>query len=209
VSHLLDEQRRYYAARAPEYEDWWYRRGRFELDADAKAAWDADVAEVERALAEVARGNVLELAAGTGTWTRQLVRHADRVVAVDANPEPLALNTPEAEHVVADIFKWEPAERFDFCFFGFWISHVPDDRLDEFWALVRRALVPGGRVFLIDNGAGDPAHTTLSDSGVETRRLADGREFRIVKRYRTSADFPWLDLRETANGHFLYGGGVA
>jgi demethylmenaquinone methyltransferase/2-methoxy-6-polyprenyl-1,4-benzoquinol methylase len=130
------------------------------------------------------------------------------VVALDANPEPLALNTPEAEHVIADIFQWEPAERFDFCFFAFCLSHVPDERLDEFWALVRRALVPGGRVFLIDNGAGDPAHATLSDTGVETRRLADGREFRIVKRYRTPDDFPWLDLRETANGHFLYGGGI-
>ena len=62
---------------------------------------------------------------------------------------------------------------------------------------------------LHQNGAGDPVHAKLSDTGVETRRLADGREFKIVKRYRTPDDFPWLDLRETANGHFLYGGGVA
>jgi SAM-dependent methyltransferase len=208
VSDLLGEQRRYYAARAGEYDDWWYRRGRYALSPELQASWDADVAEVERALAEVAHGNVLELAAGTGIWTRHLVRLADRVVAVDANPEPLSLNTPDAEHVVADIFEWEPAEQFDFCFFGFWISHVPDERLGEFWSLVRKALGPGGRVFLVDSGAGDPAHTSLSDKGVETRRLADGREYRIVKRYRAPEDFAGLDVRNTANGHFIYGGGI-
>jgi demethylmenaquinone methyltransferase/2-methoxy-6-polyprenyl-1,4-benzoquinol methylase len=208
VSELLEEMREYYAARAPEYEDWWYRRGPFQLDPERKARWDADIHEVERALDDVLGGTVVELAAGTGTWTRKLVAGADRVVAVDASPETLALNTPQAEHVVADLFDWRPAERFDLCFFGFWLSHVPDERLDEFWALVRAALKPGGRVFLIDSGAGDPVHATLSHSGVETRRLQDGREFRIVKRYRTPADFPELDLRVTANGHFLYGGGV-
>jgi SAM-dependent methyltransferase len=209
VSELLDEQRRYYAARAPEYDDWWYRRGRYALDPDAKARWDADVAEVEQALARVVGGSVLELAAGTGIWTRHLVRGADRVVAVDANAETLALNTAAAEHVVADVFEWEPAEQFDLCFFGFWLSHVPDELLDDFWALVRRALRPGGRVFLVDSGAAaDPVHTIPSHSGVEIRRVAEGREFQIVKRYRTPDELPGLDVRLTANGCFLYGGGV-
>ena len=31
MSDVLREQKRYYAARAPEYDDWWYRRGRYEL----------------------------------------------------------------------------------------------------------------------------------------------------------------------------------
>jgi demethylmenaquinone methyltransferase/2-methoxy-6-polyprenyl-1,4-benzoquinol methylase len=211
MSDVLAEQRRYYAARAPEYDDWWFRRGRYALEADAQAQWDADVAEVEQALAPLVHGSVLELAAGTGIWTRHLARGADRVVAVDANPETLALNSAPAEHVVADIFDWRPTERFDLCFFGFWLSHVPDERFDEFWALVRSALRPGGRVFLVDSGAGDPAHTDPSGTGMETRRLADGREFRIVKRYWSPAKLaervPGLDVRVTANGAFLYGGG--
>jgi SAM-dependent methyltransferase len=210
VSELLAEQRRYYAARAPEYDDWWFRRGRYALPPEDEARWWEDVAEVDRALTEVVHGAVLELAAGTGIWTRKLVELADGVVAVDANAETLALNTPLAEHVLADIFEWEPVGRFDLCFFGFWISHVPDDRLDDFWALVRSTLKPGGRVFLVDNNAaGDPAHTSRrSRSGVEHRRLADGREFRIVKHYRAPADFPELELHATSNGNFLYGGGL-
>jgi SAM-dependent methyltransferase len=209
---LLAEQRRYYAARAPEYEDWWWRRGRYALDAEAEERWFADVAEVERALRALAPlGDALELAAGTGIWTRQLVPLADRVVAVDASAETLALNDADAEHVVADLFAWEPGERFDLCFFSFWHSHVPAERIDEFWSLVRRALRPGGRVFLVDNGAGDRSR----DGEEERRSLADGREFRIVKRWWRPDELAArvrplgfeLDLRESAHGSFLYGSG--
>jgi SAM-dependent methyltransferase len=218
VSDVVKEQKRYYAERAPEYDDWWYRRGRYELEPDALARWQADAAAAAAALAGFAPGgSILELAAGTGIWTRKLVELADRVVAVDANAETLALNTSAAELVRADVFEWKPAERFDLVFFSFWLSHVPEERFVEFWSLVRDALVPGGRVFLVDSGAGDTAHTgTHQADGEETRSLADGRTFRIVKRRWRPDELAErirplgfeLELRDSANGHFLYGGGV-
>jgi SAM-dependent methyltransferase len=217
VRDLVAEQKRYYAERAPEYDDWWYRRGRYELEPDALPRWRADVAEAEAALEAFApRGAVLELAAGTGIWTRKLVRHAERVVAVDANAETLALNTADAELVRGDVFEWRPAERFELVFFSFWLSHVPEERFEEFWSLVRAALVPGGRVFVVDSGAGDTAHTgTDQADGEETRSLSDGRTFRIVKRRRRPGELAArvrplgfeLELHDSANGHFLYGGG--
>lgn len=220
---LREEQRRYYAARAPEYDDWWFRRGRYALEPDALARWEADVAEAEAALAEFrADGDVLELAAGTGLWTRRLVETAARLVAVDASAETLALNRArvegEVEYVVADVFEWQPGEQFDVCFFSFWLSHVPEERFEQFWRLVRNALRPDGRVFLVDSGAGDRAHTGIPGGGErELRRLADGREFAIVKRRwgplelaRAAAPLGFrLDLRVTANGHFLVGAGSA
>jgi SAM-dependent methyltransferase len=217
VSDLLNEQKRYYAARAPEYDDWWYRRGRYELEPDALARWRADIVEANAALEAFApRGSVLELAAGTGIWTRKLFRFADRVVAVDANRETLALNTHGAELVVADVFDWEPPDQFDVVFFSFWLSHVPDGRFDEFWALVRSALKPDGRVFLVDNAAGgESTHGRRSGDETETRTLADGREFEIVKLRRTRDELRArvatlgfaLDLHVTADGNFLYGFG--
>lgn len=217
MSDPVFEQKRYYAERAPEYDDWWYRRGRYELEPEGLARWEADVAEAEAALEGlVSDGNVLELAAGTGIWTRKLVRLAERVVAVDANAETLALNTSAAELVRGDVFEWEPTERFDLVFFSFWLSHVPEERFDEFWALVRAALMPGGKVFLVDSGAGDTAHTGSDQAdGEETRSLSDGREFRIVKRRWSPSELAdrvrplgfALDLRDSTNRHFLYGGG--
>jgi SAM-dependent methyltransferase len=218
VSDLLREQKRYYAERAPEYDDWWHRRGRFELEPAALARWQADAGEAEAALEALAPlGRVLELAAGTGIWTRKLVELAERVVAVDANAETLALNTSAAELVRADVFEWQPAERFDLVFFSFWLSHVPEERFDEFWALVRGALMPSGRVFLVDSSAEDTAHRgTDQDGWEESRSLADGRTFRIVKRRWQPDELAArvrplgleLELRDTANGHFVYGSGV-
>jgi demethylmenaquinone methyltransferase/2-methoxy-6-polyprenyl-1,4-benzoquinol methylase len=217
MSDLLDEQKRYYAERAPEYDDWWFRRGRYELEPEALARWQEDIAEVETALDAFApRGSVLELAAGTGIWTRKLVGLADRIVAVDANAETLALNTSDAELVQADVFEWEPEEPVDVVFFSFWLSHVPEARFDEFWALVRSAVRPDGRVFLIDSGAGDSAHSGTDRAGEEeTRSLSDGRSFRIVKRRWPPLELAErvrllgfdLQLRDSGNGHFVYGGG--
>lgn len=218
---VLAEQRRYYAARAPEYDDWWRRRGRYDLGEEGNARWAADVAEVERALDGLRPfGDVLELAAGTGTWTPRLAAGARRVVAVDASEETLALNRrrspPSVEYVVADLFAWEPAERFDLCCFGFWLSHVPEERFDAFWAVVRRALRPGGRVFLVDSAEGDASRAWAGEREVELRRLADGRAFRIVKRRwspeglaRRVDALGWeLELARTSAGHFVYGAGT-
>ncbi len=219
VDAVLAEQRRYYAERAPEYDDWWFRRGSYACDADVLADWNAGIDEVEAAVARFGMaGDVLELAAGTGLWTRHLARTAERLVAVDASREVLEVNrarVPEpVEYVVADVFEWDPAARFDVRFFSFWLSHVPEERFDAFWSSVRRHVAPGGRVFLVDS-ARDPAQLEREASPIERRRLADGREFDIVKRYWDPQELEslvaplgfTLDLRVTANGQFLYGGG--
>jgi len=221
LDELLSEQRRYYRARAPEYDDWWFRRRRYALDAEAEESWFADVAALEAALGRFdPAGDVLELAAGTGIWTSRLVTYADRLTAVDASPEVLSRNRQRSgsgvEHVVADIFTWEPLRRFDACFFAFWLSHVPRERVGEFWELVARALRPDGRVFLIDNArAGDPRHTVGTTAEVARRSLADGREFDIVKRFWSPAELERelaalgfaVAAAETPNRHFLYASG--
>ena len=181
-------------------------------------------------------GDVLELACGTGIWTTRLVPHASSVTAVDAAPEVLAINrervagvagvagaAPAAvTYVEADLFAWEPpAGAFDVVFFGFWLSHVPPERFDAFWAMVRRALRPGGRFFLIDSRreltstAIDHRLPEVREATTLTRRLNDGREFEIVKVfYEPSAlaarlaALGWAaDVRETPT-YFLYASGT-
>ena len=219
---LLAEQRRYYRERAPEYDDWWFRRGDYAMDAETAALWFADVGELEVALeAFEPRGDVLELAAGTGIWTGHLLRYADRVTAVDAVPEVLELNRARtggaADYVLADVFEWEPPQEFDVCFFAFWHSHVPSGHFEAFWRFVGRALKPDGRVFVIDNARlGDPRHLVSSTGETARRRLSDGREFDIVKRWwepeeleREVAAVGWrLTVRTTTNGYFISASGT-
>jgi len=37
---LLAEQRDFYRARAPEYDEWWQRRGRYDRGVELGAEWD-------------------------------------------------------------------------------------------------------------------------------------------------------------------------
>ncbi len=191
---LLEEQRSFYRARAPEYDEWWQRRGRYDRGEDQASEWHRQVAEVDVALdAFTAAGKVLELAGGTGWWTQRLARTADHLTVVDGSPEALALNrervgSPDATYVVADLFEWEPDSVYDVVFFSFWLSHVPRSRFGAFWSLVRSCLTPSGRVFLIDN-RNDPAPDSIAKdpyvveyaTDLHLRRLNDGSQFRVVK----------------------------
>src|SRR5687768_234929 len=99
--------------------------------------------------------HALELACGTGIWTRLLVNVAQHVTAVDAAPEMLALNAAKVAHtrvryLRADLFTWEPTEQYDLVFFAFWLSHVPPSRLDTWLATVLRAVRPGGSLVVVD-----------------------------------------------------------
>ena len=63
-------------------------------------------------------GDVLELACGTGIFTRELVRHARTLTAVDGSPRMLEINRQRVgdrsvTYVLADLFSWEPDRTYD------------------------------------------------------------------------------------------------
>ena len=85
----------------------------------------------------------------------------------------------------------EPDRAVDAVFAGFWLSHVPRARLDDFLGVVRRWLRPGGTFAFIDS-LPDPQssaadHPAPADDA-SVRRLDDGREFTIVKVYYEPAE---------------------
>lgn len=192
TSDLLHQQVEYYRARAGEYDEWFYRRGRYDRGDDDNWQWFYEAGLVREALRAVGPvESVLELACGTGIWTRELVRLGRRVTAVDASREVLEINRAKLQsdrvaYVQADLFAWQPEREYDLVYFSFWLSHVPPELLDSFLAKVARATRRGGRVFLIDSRP-DRTSTAVDhtppDRGDTTsvRKLNDGRVFTIVK----------------------------
>jgi ubiquinone/menaquinone biosynthesis C-methylase UbiE len=225
IEPLLAEQSLYYRERAGEYDDWWLRRGRYDHGPETNARWFSDAAQVQTVLDGFKpTGEVLELACGTGLWTDRLVSHADQVTVVDGSPEMLELcrarvGDERVEYVQADLFEWEPDRAYDLCFFGFWLSHVPEELFEAFWAKVERALRPDGRVFFVDSSRHDLASAVdhkLSEPEDPTmlRRLADGREYRIVKHFYDPAslqarlaELGWSIEVDTTSEFFIYGRG--
>ena len=190
---LIAEQRSYYRARAPEYDAWWQRRGRYDRGQEELREWRRQVAVVDDALTSFgAKGSVLELAGGTGWWTERLARTAERLTVVDSSPEALALNQErvgrsDVNYVVEDLFDWHADSKYDAVFFSFWLSHVPRARFGEFWSLVHSCLTPSGRAFFVDNRNDPLAGTTVKDpfviqydTDLHLRRLSDGSRYRVV-----------------------------
>lgn len=189
---LLDEQIEYYRARADEYDEWFFRRGRWDRGEEFLRAWSSEIEALEDALRALRPyGDVLELACGTGLWTRRLAEACTSVTAVDASAEVLEINrrrvaSKAVEYVQADLFHWRPGRRYDLVFFGFWLTHVPPAHFEAFWSMVGSCLKPGGRVFFVDNkrnatSFANQQRVPEAEDYVVERQLNDARRFRIVK----------------------------
>ena len=216
----------YYEARAPEYDDWYLRRGRYERGAIHDAAWNAELDAAGRWLDALPwRGEIVELAAGTGWWSTLLASRGElslydtSAAALERARERLLAHNLRAHLHVRDAWA-EPDRKVDGLFLGFWLSHVPRERLREFLALAHRWLKPGGRLAFIDSladaSSGAADHPAPADDR-SIRRLGDGREFTIVKVYYEparlssalkSAAFDDVDVSTTGR-FFLLGSGTA
>lgn len=226
LDSALAEQIYYYRARAAEYDQWFLRKGRYDRGDEHTTQWFQEVEEVVNELETFAPyGDVLELAGGTGLWTVRLAPVADSITVVDASPEMIEINrnrlgiTP-ATYIEHDIFTFKTDRKFDFVFFGFWISHVPSERFEEFWNLVRGWLKPGGSFFFLDGVKNDQStavdHVLPDEDDCETlvRKLNDGREFRIFKIFYRPDELQsrlesmgWHAKVQQTSHCFLYGSG--
>jgi ubiquinone/menaquinone biosynthesis C-methylase UbiE len=219
---VLDEQIAYYRARAAEYDEWHMRRGRYDRGEKHRRQWFSELATVKSALKTAEPfGECLELACGTGLWTPFLASGATTLKAIDVVPETIEINrskvaSPHVEYEVADLFHWFPADAYDFVFFGFWLSHIPVERFNHFWQMVRAALKPGGRAFFVDSLKTQEStardHATIADTGVVERKLNDGRTFNIVKVFhdpdrlkKELQDLGWDGSIQTTGDFFYYG----
>lgn len=173
---VLHEQVAFYRARAPEY--------------DQSVATQDQLEPVKRTLREMGPvDHIVELACGTGLWTKELAKIGQSVTAIDASPEMIEINRrrvadPRVVYEQADLFAWRPAAEYDLLVAGFWLSHVPPDLLEGFLQRIRPAVRPGGRLFLVDQCNDIPDDAQGDREGIfQRRRLSDGRTFTIVKVY--------------------------
>ena len=207
LGRLLDEQVTYYRSLAADY-----------LNQGLDLPGGDELTEALEAFQPA--GSVLELACGPGVWTPRLLRHATDVTAVDASPEMLAIaaarvGDDRVRFIQADLFTWVPDRRYDVVFIGFWLSHVPLERFESFWALVADCLTEDGRVFFADDAYRTPEELVEGpSSSTIRRRLDDGTPYRIVKVHHRPPDLEqrlrrlgW-DITVTAtSGPFYWGAG--
>ena len=180
--------RDYYAARAPEYDEFYtaapppLEQAVFEADLDAATLW-LDGLPIH--------GEIVELAAGTGWWSPLLAQKGE-LSLYDVSDEVLvrARDRLIAHGLRAHIHirdAWaEPDRQVDAVFCGAWLSHIRRARLPDFLAIVHGWLKPGGIFAFIDEAA-QPEFAAVVDER-QPRQLNDGRRFEIVKVFYSLAE---------------------
>jgi demethylmenaquinone methyltransferase/2-methoxy-6-polyprenyl-1,4-benzoquinol methylase len=188
----------YYAARAPEYDRVYEKPER-----------QADIRRVQEWLpAAFAGADVIDVACGTGYWTRFIAPAARRTVCVDASIETLAIagrrlpsHTPL---LVGDAYRLpiRPG-RFGAAFAGFWLSHVPSARRREFLLELHRVLAPGATVVLLDNLYIEGSNHAIAERDAQgntyqRRRLEGGSTHLVLKNFPGEAELE--DLAASVGG---------
>lgn len=223
LESALQDQIAYYDARAAEDDDWYARRGIWDHGPNANAAWFRGIGVVKNALAEVCpQREVVDLACGSGVWTKELAQLAAHVVAVDASPRMIAEATvrlteqPNVRFILADVLSWTPDRAFDLVFMGFWLSHVPDALLQRFLESLHNWTTPHGGVFLVDHESDErPSEankqSSLGTHGLEHRDYGT-RTFNVIKVPRPAATLShafetagWRASLYSVSGDLVYG----
>ena len=184
----------YYDRRAPEYDDWYDGRGRW--DGLERPDWDEELAELKRVLAALPPARTLDVACGTGYLTRWL---PDEVVGLDQSERMLRIareRVPSAEFVRGDGLElpFEPA-RFERVVTAHFYGHLEDSDRRRFLDEARRV---APELVVVD---ASQEHSPVAEE-MQERILNDGSRWEVYKRYFT----PERLLDELGGGEALMAG---
>ena len=184
----------YYDARAPEFDDVWLGRGRFEHRHGTD--WFDEVVRLLGVVASLPAARTLDVACGTGFLTRHL--HGD-VVGLDQSERMLdeaERRAPNATFVHGDALDLPfAAGSFERLFTSFFYGHLEDAERERFLAEARRI----ARELVIVDSSRERSDV---DSEMQERTLNDGSRWSVYKRYFS----PGVLLDELGGGEVLHAG---
>ena len=186
--------RAYYDARAREYDDWIHGVGVY---ADrVRPGWKEELAALERTLAALPPASTLDVAAGSGYFTRFL---PGRVVAIDqsANMIEVAREREAAdEYVVGDALELPFDDgSFERVFTGHFYGHLAAAERDRFLREARRV----ARELVVLDSAWCEG---VAREQWQERLLTDGSCWQVYKRYFE----PEQLAEELGGGRILFAG---
>ncbi len=182
---------KYYADRAFEYEKTYQRPER-----------QKDIASIHSILKKLFKGHdVLEIACGTGYWTKTIASIANLVTATDINQEVLKIArnkrffSNNVSFIQDDSFALNKIKgKYSAGFSGFWWSHILKSKLKTFLNIFHSKLQSDALVIFIDNLYTKNSTTPISridneGNTYQIRALEDGRKYEIVKNFPKKNEF--------------------
>jgi len=182
--------KQYYADRAYEYDKTYLRPER-----------QKNIKKLHKLLKTLLRDHiVLEIACGTGYWTKTIASVSKFITAVDINDEVLQIaknrGVPSNKVIFIqdDVYALNKIQgNFSAGFAGFWWSHILKSKLKQFIRLFHSKLQPNALVLFIDNRRVMRSSTPISRMDIhgntyQIRKLEDGREYEILKNFPTKKE---------------------
>jgi ubiquinone/menaquinone biosynthesis C-methylase UbiE len=189
---LRDSMRRYYDARASEYEDA-YVLGTGTASIRDPEVFRREVSVLAGLVERFARGRLVDLACGTGYWLPHYAAHCSRITLIDQAPRMLdecrgkiaRLDAGDRiELVQDDVLEYPfPSDAYDSALVGFLISHLTDEQERVLFESLRAMLDTDGRFLILDSAWSLERARFNAKSERQERRLNDGSRFEIYKRY--------------------------
>jgi len=191
MSRKIDKDiEQYYADRAYEYDKTYLRPER-----------QKDIKKLHKLLKNLLSGHiVLEVACGTGYWTKTIASVSKFITAVDINKKVLQIAknreipSDKVIFVQDDVYSLNKIQNnFSAGFAGFWWSHVLKSKLKGFLALFQSKLQSDALVVFIDNRRVKRSSTPIiridnDGNTYQIRKLEDGREYEVLKNFPTKQE---------------------
>jgi SAM-dependent methyltransferase len=205
----------YYDARADGYEDFYQGRGA--AIAPLASEYPIDTAGVADLLSSFGRGDVIDLACGTGFWLSAYGNCASVTLVDQSGPalahcrqrvDALGLRSI-ATIIQGDLFEvMLPEASYDSCLLGFLLSHLTDPQIDVLFERLRTILRPRSEIAVIDSGWSEARRPHCQRDSFERRHVPGGRSFIIRKKYYDRAELEALLLRHGFMPRAEYAGNV-
>lgn len=179
----------YYSKRAKEYNDVYHRSDKTRLKEQKFLA---------EYITQSFKGRfVLEVACGTGFWTKYLFKSAKKVLATDYNPNMLEIASSRLSKSSNVIFLQADAynppisiPKFNGAMANFWFSHIPKKKIKQFLDTLHLRLAKNSVVLMADDvyikGRGGKLVQKEGQDTFKRRVLKSGEQFDVLKNYYTS-----------------------
>ena len=197
MDDLRDRMLAYYNERAHEYEEA-YTRGTGTASITDPTVFTNEIAVLEGIVRGFGCGHLLDVACGPGYWLPHYVGNCSRVTLFDQSERMLAECALKRDRLGAvdrcalvrgDVFdyRFAPAAH-DSALVGFLLSHLSEEQEHLLMNVLRHTLRPNARILILESAWTDLRAKFNDKVGRQLRRLNDGTEFPIYKRYISRED---------------------
>jgi ubiquinone/menaquinone biosynthesis C-methylase UbiE len=194
----------YYNERASEYEEA-YRLGTGTASITDPTVFTTEIGVLEGIVRGFGSGHLLDLACGTGYWLPLYIGNCSRVTLIDQSERMLSecelkvrrwAVADRCSFVRGDVFDYQfPTCTHDSALVGFLLSHLSEEQEHLLIQVLRQTLRPDARVLILDSAWTDLRAKFNQKVEQQTRRLNDGTEFQIYKRYLSREDIGAWDRK--------------